>query len=100
MEIVHNVGNIGTMTVRGRVSSIEETTQLKDTLNQIIGLNPNIAFDLIIEDSPTMPSLILGVLMKWVKIHEVDLTLRIKNQELFDTLNDAGIEEVLKIIKI
>ncbi len=85
--------------ITGSVNSIQDSMSIKSTLSSVIGTNKGVAITVKILDSYTLPSSIIGTFLKYREIDKLDLTVIVKQDELYNSLDRLNLVSILNVKK-
>ncbi|MCW8837178.1 MAG: hypothetical protein OQJ77_04690 [Thiovulaceae bacterium] len=85
------------VTITGNIKSVSNFQTIKSTLDGVAANNPSI--NLIIEDSISITSSVIGYLNKLVLKDGIKLTMSVGNEDLISLLNDLNLSSVFNVRK-
>lgn len=86
--------------ITGEIQGIEESILFKRTLTEVLEKNPGETVSVYMEDAHTLPSSVIGSLLKFIHKDHVRMTLFIKKQELFSLMNTMKLTDILNARKV
>lgn len=96
MELLIENGKDGLkMTVRGESISMQDAVEFKKQLSLAVSKNAPSKLIVSIEDAYTLPSSIIGALLKYKEIEKIAVELIAKKAELMDSLENLALAEIL-----
>lgn len=85
----------GVLEVHGDIIQISDSDKIKDELKKELAQNSRV--ELLIHNSPTITSALIGFLLKTVKIDGADITLRVRSKKLYETLEHMLLAETFNV---
>lgn len=83
--------------ITGNIKSVSDFQTIKSTLDSVIVNNSSI--NLIIEDSISITSSVIGYLNKLILKDGIKLTMSVGNDDLISLLNDLNLSSVFNVRK-
>lgn len=90
--------NSNTVTITGNIKTINDFQDIKTNIDSLIAKENNIT--LVIADSLSITSSVIGYLNKIVLKDNIDLSMKISNPQLLELLADLNLVSVFKATKI
>lgn len=87
------------ITISGNIQSIEDYQAIKDGVGSILNKGSK-SIILKIPDSLSMPSSVIGFLLKIVHVDSVTITVLIKDERLYNLLEVLNLVSVLNVKKV
>jgi hypothetical protein len=83
--------------ISGNIKSISDTDNIKFAITNTWNKDEKNPINLKIDDSFIITSSVIGFLIKFIKKDKIPLTLYVKNEELYEMLEDMNLVEVLNV---
>ena len=83
--------------ISGNIKSISDTDNIKFAITTAWNKDEKNPINLKIDDSFIITSSVIGFLIKFIKKDKIPLTLYVKNEELYEMLEDMNLIEVLNV---
>ncbi len=90
--------NANIVTIRGNIKTIADYRAIKEAVDNIVSGTKNVI--LVIPDSISMTSSVIGYLNKLAQGDHVKVTLKIGNEELLELLNELNLQSIFHIVRI
>jgi len=98
MEIRVEKGSFGVrLSVVGAITSSADAMQFKEALSKGVFDADGSAIEVVVHDSPTLPSSIIGTILRNIEIDKVPLTLIAKTDALYRSLEKLCLVDVLHV---
>jgi hypothetical protein len=94
MQIVNNGGN--ELTISGNIKSIEDSAAIKDAVTALKEKGAT-SMHLMIQESFSMTSTVIGFLMKLVNIDKIRVTLVVGDARLYHLLDELSLQQVFNV---
>ena len=92
MDIVTS-GN--SVTITGNIKTIGDYQTIKDTLEKVVATSKNIT--IIIKDSISITSSVIGYLTKLVQKDNIDLQIRVGDTNLYELFDEINLVQLFKV---
>jgi len=92
MDIVVS-GN--TVTITGNIKTIGDYQAIKDTLEKLVGGSNNII--IIIKDSISITSSVIGYLTKLVQKDNIDIQIRVGDANLYELFDEINLVQLFRV---
>ena len=86
------------VTIYGNIKTISDYRSIKETVDAIVSQTRSVT--LVIPDSLSMTSSVIGYLNKLAQGDGVKVTLKVGNAELMELLNELDLQSIFHIVKI
>ena len=94
MHLEHSSAN--ELTITGNIKSIEDSLKIKGEITRIIKIDgPKIK--LLIKDSFSMTSTVIGFLMKLVHNDKIQISTSVGDSRLYDLLDELNLVQLLNV---
>jgi len=98
VEIITNSNN--TITIKGHISTLNHYMEIKQVIHESIAANNLQAFTILIPDSNTITSSMIGFFIKIVNMDRINLTLKVGQEDLFNMLKDLNVATLFNLEKL
>lgn len=85
------------LTVDGGIISIDHTERVKGALSDIFSKTPDIKVHILFQNSETIPSALLGYLLKIKRLEKRSITLYPSKTELFQIFENLSLTQILDV---
>ncbi len=92
MDIVTS-GN--SVTITGNIKTIGDYQTIKDTLEKVVATSKNVT--IIIKDSISITSSVIGYLTKLVQKDNIDLQIRVGDTNLYELFDEINLVQLFKV---
>ncbi|WP_297485834.1 hypothetical protein [Sulfurimonas sp.] len=92
MDIVTS-GN--SVTITGNIKTIGDYQTIKDTLEELVASSKNIT--IIIKDSISITSSVIGYLTKLVQKDNIDIQIRVGDANLYELFDEINLVQLFKV---
>lgn len=96
---VETHGNAIHVEIKGNITSIDNTETIKDTVNDVIAENRDGLIKIIFCDSGTVPSALLGFLLKIKRLDKREMEIIAQNTELYSIFENLNLVQLLNVKK-
>ncbi len=86
------------ITITGNIQSIEDYQEIKDTVRSVLSKGAA-QITIKIPDSLSMPSSVIGFLLKLVHVDNVGITMLVKDDRLYNLMEILNLVTVLNVKK-
>ena len=93
---VNVVGN--KIVVKGNVKSIRDYEEIRNVIERVISTNKFVVIELV--DSISLTSSVIGYLSKLVNVDDVKVELYVRDDGLYDLLDDLGLINLFRVKRI
>jgi len=93
---VNVVGN--KIVVKGNVKSIRDYEEIRNVIERVISRNKFVVIELV--DSISLTSSVIGYLSKLVNVDDVKVELYVRDDGLYDLLDDLGLINLFRVKRI
>ncbi|MBF0533716.1 MAG: hypothetical protein HQK90_01790 [Nitrospirae bacterium] len=87
------------LTVTGHIKTIDDYLKIKGSLSSLLEKGTN-SLSIKVVDSVSMPSSLIGYLLKIVLENQIGIKLFVKDERLFTLLETLNLKDVLKVKKV
>ena len=94
MDIITS-GN--SVTITGNIKTIGDYQTIKDTLEKVVATSKSIT--IIIKDSISITSSVIGYLTKLVQKDNIDLQIRVGDANLYELFDEINLVQLFKVTK-
>lgn len=96
MELtIDTTGGVLRASISGEGISMQEAMEFKKQLGAAVSKNNPSKISLIVKDAYTLPSAIVGALLKYKEIEKIEIELLASKRELIDSLSSLSLQEIL-----
>lgn len=95
--LVQEYGSVVEITIKGNIKSISDTDSIKSTIQRVWDKDKVEDIGLKIDNSFIITSSVIGFLIKFIKKDKIPISLYVRNQELYDMLDDMNLIEALNV---
>jgi hypothetical protein len=88
-----------TIIIEENIKSLNDNDVIKIAIENAWNTNMNKPIEIHIKDSFIITSSVIGFLIKFIKKDKIPITLYIKNDELYEMMDDMNLIQVLNIKK-
>jgi len=93
--LVENIKDSLKITIRGESISMQDAIEFKKLLSSAVSKSAPNKLVVIVEDAYTLPSSVIGALLKYKEIEKIAVELIAKKAELMDSLENLALAEIL-----
>jgi len=86
------------LTITGNIKSIEDSLKIKGEVNKILKIDGS-RIKLVIKDSFSMTSTVIGFLMKLVHHDKIQISTSVGDSRLYDLLDELNLVQLLNVLK-
>lgn len=87
------------ITITGNIQSIEDYQEIKDVVREMMNKGLT-SITIRIPDSLSMPSSVIGFLLKLVHVDNINLTILVKDDRLFNLMEILNLVNVFNVKKM
>jgi hypothetical protein len=95
--IVKELSSSMDIIISGNIKSISDTDVIKSAIIRAWNKDESKSLNIFIDDSFIITSSVIGFLIKFIKKDRMPITLYVKNDELYEMLDDMNLVEALNI---
>ena len=81
--------------LKGESISMQDAMDFKKQLSLAVSKNTPVRLQVVVEEAYTLPSSIIGALLKYKEIEKIEVELIVKRAELMDSLEKLALAELL-----
>jgi hypothetical protein len=95
--IVKELSSSTDIIISGNIKSISDTDIIKSAIIRVWNKDESKSLNICIDDSFIITSSVIGFLIKFIKKDRMPITLYVKNNELYEMLDDMNLVEALNV---
>lgn len=95
--IVKELSSSMDIIISGNIKSISDTDVIKSAIIRAWNKDESKSLNIFIDDSFIITSSVIGFLIKFIKKDRMPITLYVKNDELYEMLDDMNLVEALNV---
>jgi len=85
--------------IDGSVNTIQSYQEIKSAVEEIVAMGGS-EIIIVLKNTPTLTSSIIGYLIKTVTINKAKVTLKVSSRELYELLYQLNLTETFSVMKI
>jgi len=85
--------------IDGSVNTIQSYQEIKSAVEEIVAMGGS-EIIIVLKNTPTLTSSIIGYLIKTVAINKAKVTLKVSSRELYELLYQLNLTETFSVMKI
>ena len=97
---VTNNSSTTIINIEDNIKSLSDNDDIKVAIENAWNTNSDNPIEIHIKDSFIITSSVIGFLIKYIKKDKIPITLYIKNEELYEMMDDMNLIQVLNIKKV
>lgn len=98
MELnIKNSSSAVDIIIKGNIKSVSDTDSIKSAIQETWDVDDTKPINIRIDDSFIITSSVIGFLIKFIKKDKIPISLFVKNDELFEMLDDMNLVNVLNV---
>lgn len=86
------------LTITGNIKSIEDSLKIKEEINKKLKIDDT-RIKLVIKDSFSMTSTVIGFLMKLVHHDKIQISISVGDSRLYDLLDELNLVQLLNVFQ-